>query len=206
MEVGCGFTWFGREHTPRGPDQHQSNPEENKTAPTPAANLKHNTSAANVHIAIYDLSMGMAKNLSAQFLGPQHAIEIIPHTAIVAFGREYFFGRGIEWCHPQEFRMTRGIHPIDIQSLGHTSCTQTEFEGWCRAQGQNGRFGVESYDLLSRNCNNFTEVAAREGLRLGRGVPSWILEVPQRFLSSPMGMMVRPMLEQMQITNVATNT
>jgi len=99
--------------------------------------------------------------------------------------------------------MTRGIHPIDIQSLGHTSCTQSEFEAWCLEQGRNGRFGVESYDLLSRNCNNFTEVAAREGLRLGRGVPSWILEVPQRFLSSPMGMMVRPMLEQMQITNVA---
>eukprot|EP00986_Skeletonema_menzelii_P004767 scaffold1670_cov73-Skeletonema_menzelii.AAC.3 len=155
-----------------------------------------------VHIAIYDLSNGMARGLSAQFLGPQHAIDIIPHTAIVAFGREYFFGQGIEWCHPQEFRMTRGIHPIDIQSLGHTSCTQSEFEAWCRAQGQ-GRFSATSYDLLSRNCNNFTEEAAREGLRLERGVPSWILEVPQRFLSSPMGMMIRPMLEQMQMTNAA---
>lgn len=155
-----------------------------------------------VHIAIYDLSMGMAKSMSAQFLGPQHAIDIIPHTAIVAFGKEYFFGRGIECCHPQEFRMTRGIQPIEIKSLGHTSCTRSEFEAWCRVQGQNG-FGVEDYDLISRNCNNFTEEAAREGLRLGRGVPSWILEVPQRFLSSPLGMMVRPMLEQMQMTNVA---
>jgi len=156
-----------------------------------------------VHVAIYDLSNGMAKGLSAQFLGPQHAIDIIPHTAIVAFGKEYFFGQGIEWCHPQEFRMTRGIHPIDIQSLGHTSCSQSEFEAWCRMQGQNGRFSATSYDLLSRNCNNFTEEAAREGLRLGRGIPSWILEVPQRFLSSPLGTMVRPMLEQMQLTNSA---
>mmetsp|Transcript_2789 Transcript_2789/g.3983 ORF Transcript_2789/g.3983 Transcript_2789/m.3983 type:complete len:483 (-) Transcript_2789:56-1504(-) len=155
-----------------------------------------------VHIAIYDLSNGMARGLSAQFLGTQHAIDIIPHTAIVAFGKEYFFGQGIEMCHPQEFRMTRGIQPIDIQSLGHTSCTQSEFEAWCRAQGQ-GRFSPTSYDLLNRNCNNFTEEAAREGLRLGRGVPSWILEVPQRFLSSPMGMMIRPMLEQMQMTNAA---
>ena len=143
-----------------------------------------------VHIAIYDLSNGMARGLSAQFLGPQYAIDIIPHTAIVAFGKEYFFGQG-------EFRQTRGIHPIEIQSLGHTSCTQSEFEAWCRTQAQ-GRFSVTSYDLLTRNCNNFTEEAAREGLRLNRGVPSWILEVPQKFLSSPMGMMVRPMLEQMQ--------
>lgn len=155
-----------------------------------------------VQIAIYDLSNGMARGLSAQFLGPQHAIDIIPHTAILAFGKEYFFGQGIEMCHPHEFRMTRGIHPIDIQSLGHTSCTQSEFETWCRAQGQ-GRFSPTSYDLLSRNCNNFTEEAAREGLRLGRGVPSWILEVPSRFLSSPLGAMIRPMLEQMQMTNSA---
>jgi hypothetical protein len=34
---------------------------------------------------------------TAQFLGPQHAIDIIPHTAIVVFGQEYFFGQGIEW-------------------------------------------------------------------------------------------------------------
>jgi hypothetical protein len=162
------------------------------------------TATTEVHIAIYDLSMGMAKHLSAQFLGPQHAIDIIPHTAIVAFGKEYFFGRGIEWCHPQEFRLTRGIHPIEILSLGHTSRSQTEFEEWCTAQGRpNGRFTITSYDLLSRNCNNFTEEAAREGLRLGKGVPSWILEVPQKFLSSPMGVMVRPLLEGMQMTNNA---
>lgn len=35
------------------------------------------------------------------------------------------------------------------------------------------------------------------------GVPQWILELPQKFLSSPMGMMLRPILEQMQITNTA---
>jgi len=33
------------------PDHHQPNPEESNTAPPPAANLEHNTSAANVHIA-----------------------------------------------------------------------------------------------------------------------------------------------------------
>ncbi|KAL7471587.1 hypothetical protein ACHAXS_011883 [Conticribra weissflogii] len=160
-------------------------------------------STHEVHLAIYDLSNGMARSLSAQFLGPQHAIDVLPHTALVVFGKEYFFGRGIEWCHPQEFRMTRGIHPIEIQLLGHTTRTATEFEEWCRLQAQNGRFGVESYDLLSRNCNNFSHDAALEGLQLGRGVPQWILEVPQKFLSSPMGMMVRPILEQMQITNSA---
>lgn len=137
---------------------------------------------------------------TAQFLGPQHAIDIIPHTAIVVFGQEYFFGQGIEWCTPHQFRLTRNIQPIQILKLGVTSRTQREFEDWCIAQG-NGRFSINSYDLLTRNCNNFSDEAARE--LVGKSIPSWILEVPQKFLSSPMGMMVRPLLEGMQMTNNA---
>jgi hypothetical protein len=158
---------------------------------------------SDVHLAIYDLSMGMARSLSTQFLGPSHAIEIIPHTALIVYGREYFFGRGIEWCSPQEFRATRGIHPIEVKSLGRTNKTQTEFENWCFEQGRNGIFGMESYDLLTRNCNNFSHEAALHGLGLTSGVPQWILDVPSKFLSSPMGMMVRPILEGMQLSNNA---
>ncbi|KAL3794992.1 hypothetical protein ACHAW5_002161 [Stephanodiscus triporus] len=99
------------------------------------------TAAHEVHLAIYDLSMGMARNLSAQFLGPQHAVEIIPHTAILAFGKEYYFGQGIAWCSPHEFRLSRGINPIDIHPLGHTTCTEQEFESWCRAQARESVWG-----------------------------------------------------------------
>lgn len=148
----------------------------------------------------------MARGLSAQFLGPQHAIDIIPHTAIVAYGKEYFFGQGIQSMRPHEFRASRGIRPIELRLLGRTNRTEQEFEDWCGAQATNGNFGAQSYDLLTRNCNNFSDEAARNGLRLPQGVPQWILEVPQKFLRSPMGMIVRPMLEQMQITgNAPTN-
>ena len=101
---------------------------------------------------------------------------------------------------PHEFRATRNIQPIQILKLGVTSRTQRQFEDWCIAQG-NGRFSINSYDLLTRNCNNFSDEAARE--LVGKSIPSWILEVPQKFLSSPMGMMVRPLLEGMQMTNNA---
>jgi hypothetical protein len=158
---------------------------------------------AEVHLAIYDLSMGMARNLSAQFLGPAHTIDIIPHTALIVFGQEYFFGRGIEWCTPTEFRQTRGIHPIEVKLLGRTNKTRGEFEDWCAEQGRNGQFGMESYDLLTRNCNNFSHEAALHGLQLPTGIPQWILDVPSKFLSSPMGMMIRPILEGMQLSNNA---
>lgn len=39
-----------------------------------------------VSIAVYDLSRGMARELSAQFLGPQYQINAIPHTGVVVFG------------------------------------------------------------------------------------------------------------------------
>ena len=144
----------------------------------------------------------MARNLSAQFLGPNHALEMIPHTGLLCFGKEYFFGGGIQAVDPLHFRRTRGIQPCQIQSLGVTHISQSEFEAWCQSTGK-CKFNMNSYDLLSRNCNNFSHEAAIHGLKLQRGVPAWILDVPQRFLSSPMGQMIRPMLEEMQITQIA---
>ena len=153
-------------------------------------------------MAIYDLSQGMARNLSAQFLGPNHVIDMIPHTGILVFGKEYFFGGGIQAVDPHAFRATSGLHPVQTQRLGITNISQAEFEEWCQTTGAN-RFNVHSYDLLQCNCNHFSHEAALQGLKLSRGVPEWVLEVPQRFLSSPMGQMIRPMLEQMQVTQRA---
>ncbi|CAJ1956599.1 unnamed protein product [Cylindrotheca closterium] len=155
-----------------------------------------------VRFAIHDLSNGMARNLSAQFLGPNHVLEMFPHTGLLCFGKEYFFGGGIQAVDPNLFRRSRGIEPCQIQSLGVTEISKSEFEAWCQGSGQ-CKFNINSYDLLSRNCNNFSHEAALNGLKLLRGVPEWILSVPQRFLSSPMGMMIRPLLEEMQITQMA---
>lgn len=153
-----------------------------------------------VHLAVYDLSRGMARSLSGQFLGPDHALDIIPHTGLVVYGQEYFFGGGIQSESPQLFRQATGMFPISTESLGRTTVTKDEFEAWCRNCMANGRFTMESYDLMERNCNNFCQEAAVEGLRLPNGIPQWILDVPRRFLASPMGQMIRPMLEGMQVT------
>lgn len=157
---------------------------------------------SEVYLAIYDLSRGMARSLSAQFLGPDFAIEAIPHTGVVVFGKEYFFGAGIQSEDPQEFRRSTGMYPIQLESLGRTPVTREAFERWCVSVVQDGTYSANSYDLLSRNCNNFSHDAALRGLKLSRGVPEWVLDVPRRFLSSPMGQVVRPMLQQMQVTNV----
>lgn len=157
--------------------------------------------SCQVQLAIYDLSGGMARALSSQFLGPNHAIDIIPHTAILAFGKEYYFGgSGIEASDPHHFRSTRGIFPIEIQHLGNTNVSKEQFEEWCLQHMDNGVYASHSYDLFHRNCNNFSHHAATEALRLNKAVPEWILSVPSKVLASPMGEMIRPMLQQMQIS------
>ena len=156
-----------------------------------------------VQLAIYDLSHGMARQLSAQFLGGvQYAIDAIPHSGVVVYGQEYFYGSGIQSESPTLFRQMTGMVPFQIVSLGHTMVTQSEFEQWCSEQMSHhlgGRFTPQSYDLLECNCNHFAHSAVLEGLRLSQGVPDWVLQVPQRFLASPMGQIVRPMLDQMQL-------
>jgi hypothetical protein len=156
-----------------------------------------------VYLAIYDLSHGMARNMSAQFLGPDHVIDMIPHTGIVVFGKEYFFGGGIQAVEASQFRRMSGMQPVQTQRLGWTTVSSTEFDAWCQQIGSTN-FSAQTYDLLHCNCNHFSDAAALQGLKLSQGVPEWILQVPQRFLSSPMGQMIRPMLEQMQVTTQTT--
>ena len=144
----------------------------------------------------------MARNLSAQFLGPNHVIDMIPHTALIVFQKEYFFGGGIQMVDPHVYRSFTGRTPVRTQRLGMTNVSQAEFESWCRNVASI-RFNVHSYDLLQRNCNHFTHEAMIQGLKLPQSVyPNWILEVPRTFMASPMGQMIRPMLDQMQVTSV----
>jgi hypothetical protein len=160
-----------------------------------------------VQLAIYDLSQGMARQLSGQFLGPEHALDLIPHTGLRVYGKEYYFGGGGIHCasNPLQFQASTGLRPIQVQSLGYSTTDRGTFEAWCVQQQQypHGRFTATSYDLLLRNCNHFSDEAAIHGLHMSQGVPHWILDVPRRFLASPMGQLIRPILEQMQVTGTS---
>jgi hypothetical protein len=83
-------------------------------------------------------------------------------------------------------------------TVGTTTVCQTGFEAWCREQ-QHTVFDGSKYNLFENNCNHFSDKALLEGLKVSRGVPQWILDVPQRFLASPFGQLARPMLENMQV-------
>ena len=85
---------------------------------------------SSVHLYIYDLSRGLAKQLSMMFIGEFHLIHLIVllyfslsagkqiegiwHTGIVAYGREWFYGgNGIENVPPVS-QTSRGIEEVFI--------------------------------------------------------------------------------------------
>jgi hypothetical protein len=68
-----------------------------------------------VQLYVYDLSGGMARSLSAAFLGVQ--IDAIYHTSIVMGGVEYVYDGGIKTVHPGSTHLG---HPMQVLELGTT--------------------------------------------------------------------------------------
>ena len=55
---------------------------------------------------------------------------------------------------------------------------------------------AESYDLWTKNCNNFSDVVLN--FLCGRGVPAWILSLPGEMLATPLGKLLGPILGNVQ--------
>lgn len=68
-----------------------------------------------VELYIYDLTSGMAAMMSQMLLG-RH-IEGVWHTAVVAYGREFFYGNaGIQSCMPVS-KKTLSLSNVNLDML-----------------------------------------------------------------------------------------
>lgn len=72
--------------------------------------------STDVELYVYDLSQGLAKQLSAALLGIQ--IDAVYHTSIVMEGVEYVYDGGIKTVRPGETHLGK---PLQIIPLGQTS-------------------------------------------------------------------------------------
>ncbi|KAG8370878.1 hypothetical protein BUALT_Bualt13G0029200 [Buddleja alternifolia] len=144
-----------------------------------------------VSLNVYDLSQGLARQLSTTFLGK--AIEGIWHTGIVVYGNEYYFGGGIQSAPAGT---TPYGTPIRVVDLGITHVPKDVFEMYL--EEIRPRFTAETYSLLKHNCNNFSNEVAQ--FLVGTSIPDYILNLPNEVMSSPMGALMMPMIQQLETT------
>ncbi|KAF8280334.1 putative endo-beta-N-acetylglucosaminidase [Trypanosoma cruzi] len=142
-----------------------------------------------VQLYCYDLSGGMAENMSKMLIGEQ--LDAIWHTAIVVYQKEFYFDGGTGIVHESPGK-TRFGQPRRVEILGETTKTEAEFRMWTQQQRDSG-FGPNDYSLLYRNCNHFTQEAAR--FLVNRDIPDEIRNMIPKVLGTPLGRMLRPLLE-----------
>ncbi|KAK1754765.1 thioredoxin [Echria macrotheca] len=144
----------------------------------------------DVHLLVYDLSRGLARQMSAGLLGFQ--LDAVYHTSIKLRGREYVYDGSIVSIVPGSSHLGRPMQEI---YLGRTELPMDVIEEYLDSLRE--IYTVEAYDLWRHNCNNFSNDLAT--FLLGKGIPSHITNMPQAVLDSPFGQMLMPMLDQ-QIT------
>lgn len=81
---------------------------------------------AKVQLYVYDLSHGMASQLSQSILGTQ--IHGIWHTSIVLHNQEWWFGQGISFTSPPG--TTNHGRPLRVVDLGYTNRTVGEIKNF----------------------------------------------------------------------------
>ena len=136
----------------------------------------------------YDLTQGLARTMSRNLIGRQ--IEGIWHTAVNVFGKEYFYGGGICIGEPKK---TPYGYPVKELDFGYTNKTEQDLNNYIKSI--NNDFSLSTYDVLRHNCNHFTDAALV--FLVGKHLPDSILKQHEQILNTPMGQMIRPMLENM---------
>lgn len=144
----------------------------------------------SVELYVYELTKGAARLMSQMFLGRQ--IDGIWHTAIVAYGREYFFGpAGVQKCRPGGTVLGNADQ---VLKLGETFIPYQVFADYVYGLGET-TFGPGTYDLLKHNCNNFTNEVGQ--FLCGKGIPKYILDLPEEVLNTPIGQTLKPLIESL---------
>ncbi|KZT11835.1 DUF862-domain-containing protein [Laetiporus sulphureus 93-53] len=143
---------------------------------------------AKVELYVYDLSNGLARQLSGQLTGRQ--IDGIWHTSVVVFEREIFYGQGILETRPGQSHHGR---PLEVIDMGETAIDEDIFNEYLNEMRQH--YTADKYHLLEFNCNSFTNDVI--GFLTGGSIPPRIKDLPSDFLSTPFGAALRPTIDAM---------
>lgn len=142
----------------------------------------------DVHLLVYDLSGGLARQLSMGMLGFQ--LDAVYHTSVELEGIEYVYDSGINEIRPGSSHLGR---PLERIHLGKTELPLEVIVEYLDSLRE--IYTPQAYDLFRHNCNNFSNDFST--FMLGKGIPEHIANMPQAVLDSPFGRMLQPQLARM---------
>eukprot|EP01071_Lankesteria_metandrocarpae_P000500 Lankesteria_metandrocarpae@DN1067_c0_g1_i1.p1 len=150
------------------------------------------TNGHEVQLRIYDISLGVAAELSPMLLGKR--IGGIWHTGVHVYGLEYFFGGGILSMPPEELERSYNMNPKRVLSLGFTQKTKSEFHK--QLAEWTPKFTEKTYDLINWNCNHFTNECAK--FLIAQEIPKEYLHQHDEVKNTPLGSMILTWLQTAQ--------
>ncbi|KAI1335238.1 DUF862-domain-containing protein [Xylariaceae sp. FL0016] len=142
----------------------------------------------DVYLLVYDLSGGLAKQMSMSFLGVQ--LDAIYHTSIQLQNIEYVYDGGISRIKPGTSHLGE---PLERIHLGRSEVPMEVLHDFL--EELKTIYTPEAYDLFRHNCNNFSNDLSE--LLLGKSIPDRIKNMPQEVLDSPGGKSLVPLLTRM---------
>jgi Ca2+-binding EF-hand superfamily protein len=144
---------------------------------------------SKISLISYDISGSATKNLSRILFGRK--IEGIWHTSILAFGYEWWYGGDCFQSRP--FSTPFGPTPDRVEDLGETTRTLAELKEFVKAKMRR-KYNYQTYDVISNNCNNFTNDLSQ--FLTHHGIKSSIVSLPGDLLSGGLARIMRPFLNK----------
>jgi hypothetical protein len=163
-------------------------PEPTKTSETAVSINAYEEGEVVAHV--YDTSGGMAHSTSQMIIGKY--MELLPHTGIVCFGKEFYFSQGTAECEPGKSLPS----PVKkVMKLGKTVKTEAEFKEFLESLKPS--YTPDSYNFLSHNSNHYADALAKFLLE-GQGIPAELVSVMEELQSTEQGRRMATMLGSMQ--------
>lgn len=142
-----------------------------------------------VQLYQYDLSKGGAKWLSPLLVGKR--LDGLWHTSLVVYGHEYWYGGAVFQSTPGNTTFGAPSNIIDLPA--QTMRTHGDFVKFL-SRVLAHEFTSDSYDILSCNCNHFTDAASL--FLLNSHIPEDVMTQPDVVMGTWTMQLLRPVLNR----------
>eukprot|EP00746_Dinoflagellata_sp_MGD_P001629 gnl/MRDRNA2_/MRDRNA2_103077_c0_seq1.p1 gnl/MRDRNA2_/MRDRNA2_103077_c0~~gnl/MRDRNA2_/MRDRNA2_103077_c0_seq1.p1 ORF type:complete len:571 (-),score=120.23 gnl/MRDRNA2_/MRDRNA2_103077_c0_seq1:97-1809(-) len=161
---------------------------------------------APVELLLYDISHGLSQRWSTLLLG--RSFEAIYHTSTLVHGQEFWYGGQLFMNEPpmskvfgqplaqsDRIQLQQSSYKAELKSyqVGFTLHTTNEIMQFLSGD-INSRYTAANYDVLTHNCNCFSNEFVH--FLSGDGIPDAVRKLPELVMQTPTARLLRPLLNR----------